>query len=243
MNIDAVSFTLIIKEHAKWLNIEIDEISERSIQHKSVKFPLLDQDLSYWVEQITAATIEFNDQLIKEKGKEFAKLLGMHENEMQFSNGWVQKFKKMKPVTCLPISCQELEIQESETSITMNIFNNLPSNAQQLVKNLEDYTVAVDELLATENILDDNDIVDMVLADAQIETNTINDSEEELEESPPAIITITEAYEALRKVIRFEEQLIEENFSIENQNLLRKKLYEYKKMEEDSKKQLHVENA
>ncbi|KAG9306811.1 hypothetical protein G9A89_005712 [Geosiphon pyriformis] len=88
---------------------------------------------------------------------------------------------------------QELEIQESETSIAIDIFNNLPSNAQQLVKNLEDYTVAVDELLATENILDDNEIVDMVLPDAHIETNTINDSEEELEESPPAIITITEA--------------------------------------------------
>ncbi|KAG9299486.1 hypothetical protein G9A89_009439 [Geosiphon pyriformis] len=119
----------------------------------------------------------------------------------------------------------------------MNIFNNLPSNAQQLVKNLEDYTVAVDELLATKNILDDNEIVDIVLADAQIETNTINDSEEELEKSPPAIITITEAYEALKKVIRFEEQLAEENFSIENQNLLRKKLYEYEKMKENSKKQ------
>ncbi|KAG9304564.1 hypothetical protein G9A89_020128 [Geosiphon pyriformis] len=52
------------------------------------------QALSYWVEQVTAATIEFNDQLIKEKGKEFAKLLGMHENEMQFSNRWIQKFKK-----------------------------------------------------------------------------------------------------------------------------------------------------
>ncbi|KAG9285233.1 hypothetical protein G9A89_002129 [Geosiphon pyriformis] len=87
---------------------------------------------------------------------------------------------------------QELEIQESETSIAIDIFNNLPSNAQQLVKNLEDYTVAVDKLLATENILDDNEIVDMVLPDAQIETNTINDSEEELEESSPAIITITE---------------------------------------------------
>ncbi|KAG9296497.1 hypothetical protein G9A89_015089 [Geosiphon pyriformis] len=42
------------------------------------------------------------------------------------------------------------------------------SNAQQLVKNLEDYTVAVDELLATENILDDNEIVDMVLVNAQL---------------------------------------------------------------------------
>ncbi|KAG9288678.1 hypothetical protein G9A89_004297 [Geosiphon pyriformis] len=81
----------------------------------------------------------------------------------------------------------------------MDIFNNLLSNAQQLVKNLQDYTIAVDKLLATENILDDNEIVDMVLADAQIETNTINDSEEELKKSPPAIITITEAYEALKK--------------------------------------------
>ncbi|KAG9288828.1 hypothetical protein G9A89_001152 [Geosiphon pyriformis] len=113
-------------------------------------------------------------------------------------------------------------------------------NIEQLIKNLEDYTVAVDELLKTENILNDNEIVDMVLADAQIETNIINDSEEELEESPPAIITITEAYEALKKVFKFEEQLTEENFSIENQNLLRKKLYEYEKMKENSKKQITI---
>ncbi|KAG9293012.1 hypothetical protein G9A89_016374 [Geosiphon pyriformis] len=211
LHISRPTVSKIIKEHAKWLNIEIDEISERSIRHKSVKFPLLNQALSYWVEQVTAATIEFNDQLIKEKGKEFAKLLGMHENEMQFSNGWVQKFKnetnyvftdfmdqikhlqnvEMQEKIVTPVTIQncwqktdilfynqELEIQESETSIAMDIFNNLPSNAQQLVKNLEDYTIAVDELLATENILDDNEIVDMVLADAQIEINTINDSEE-----------------------------------------------------------------
>ncbi|KAG9293408.1 hypothetical protein G9A89_006693 [Geosiphon pyriformis] len=77
---------------------------------------------------------------------------------------------------------QELEIQESKTSIAIDIFNNLPLNAQQLVKNLEDYTVAVDELFATENILDDNKIVNMVLADAQIETNTINDLKEILKD-------------------------------------------------------------
>ncbi|KAG9284540.1 hypothetical protein G9A89_014144 [Geosiphon pyriformis] len=136
LHISRPTVSKIIKEHTKWLNIEIDEISERSIRHKSVKFLLLDQAL-------------------------------------------------------------KLEIQESETSIAMDIFNNLPSNAQQLVKNLEDYTVAVDELLATENILDDNDIVNMVLADAQIETN-----KKELEKFPPAIITITEAYEPLKKALK-----------------------------------------
>ena len=70
------------------------ETNEASVRRKVVKFPLLEQALSHWVEQLTAATIEFNERLIKEKGKEFAMLLGMQENEMQFSNGWIEKFKK-----------------------------------------------------------------------------------------------------------------------------------------------------
>jgi len=94
LHVSRPTVSKIIKEHAKWLNIEINEASEKSVRHKSVKFPLLDQALSYWVEQVTTAAIEFNDQLIKEKGKEFAKLLGMCENDIQFSNGWIQKFKK-----------------------------------------------------------------------------------------------------------------------------------------------------
>ena len=49
------------------LNIETNEASVR----------LLEQALSYWVKQVTAAAIEFNEQLIKEKGKEFAKLLAI----------------------------------------------------------------------------------------------------------------------------------------------------------------------
>ncbi|KAG9299146.1 hypothetical protein G9A89_020459 [Geosiphon pyriformis] len=210
------------------LHISRPTVSKKIKEHANIKFPLLDQALSYWVEEVTAATIEFNYQLIKEKGKEFAKLLlrfyRFHGEAGSVSTESLpEERRKLKTIISEfdPANiCNadetglffQLEIQESETSIAMDIFNNLPSNAQQLVKNLEDYTVAVDELLATENILDDNEIVDMVLADAQIETNTINNSEEELEESPPAIITITEAYEALKKVIKFEEQLAEENF-------------------------------
>ena len=127
---------------------------------------------------------------------------------------------------------QELEIQELELPSVTNILGNLPANTQALVQNIEDYIIAIDEPLATENILEDIEIVDMVLADAQIEAGTIEDSEEELEESPPAVITITEAYEALKKIIKFEEQLVEESFSIENRNLLRKRLYDYEKMQE-----------
>ena len=78
----------------------------------------------------------------------------------------------------------------------------------------------------------------MVLADAEIEAGRIEDSEEELEESPPPLVTITEAYEALKKVVRFEEQLAGENFDIEKQQLLRRRLYDYEKMQEISKKQV-----
>ena len=91
LNIARPTVSKIVKDRAKWLKVETNETS---VRHKAVKFPLLEQALSYWVEQVTAAAVEFNEHLIKEKGKEFAKLLGMHENEMQFSNGWIQKFKK-----------------------------------------------------------------------------------------------------------------------------------------------------
>ena len=135
---------------------------------------------------------------------------------------------------------QESEIQELEMPITTEILGELPANARTHVQNLEDYIIAVDEPIATEDVLEDNEIVEMVLADAEIEAGRIEDSEEELEESPPPLVTITEAYEALKKVVRFEEQLTDENFgiSIEKKQLLRRRLYDYEKMQEISKKQV-----
>ena len=77
---------------------------------------------------------------------------------------------------------QESEIQE-EMPITTEILDELPANAQTLVQNLEDYIIAIDEPITTENVLEDSKIVEMVLADAEIEAERIEDSEEELEES------------------------------------------------------------
>ena len=74
---------------------------------------------------------------------------------------------------------QESEIQE-EMPITTEILDELPANAQTLVQNLEDYIIAIDEPIATENVLEDSEIVEMVLADAEIEAERIEDSEEEL---------------------------------------------------------------
>jgi len=74
---------------------------------------------------------------------------------------------------------QESEIQE-EMPITTEILDELPTNAQTLVQNLEDYIIVIDEPIATENVLEDSEIVEMVLADAEIEAERIEDSEEEL---------------------------------------------------------------
>ena len=54
-------------------------------------------------------------------------------------------------------------------------------------------------------------------------------------------ITITEAYEALQKVMRFEEQLEEENSNIEKLQLFRRRLYDYGKMYENAKKQVSLD--
>ena len=66
---------------------------------------------------------------------------------------------------------QKSEIQE-EMPITTEIFDELPANAQTLVQNLEDYIIAIDEPITTENVLEDSKIVEMVLADAEIEAGT-----------------------------------------------------------------------
>ena len=84
----------ILKESSKWLSIDTNSISRSKFQNKNPKFPLLDEALNRWVEQVSASAVVLNEQLIKEKGWSFANLLGIDEDDFHFSNGWIQKFKK-----------------------------------------------------------------------------------------------------------------------------------------------------
>ena len=72
-----IANTKILKESKKWLSIDTNYISRSKFRKKDVKLPLLDQALSHWVEQISATVVVLNEQLIKEKGQEFANLLGI----------------------------------------------------------------------------------------------------------------------------------------------------------------------
>jgi centromere protein B len=54
LDIGRSTIAKILKESKKWLSIDTNSISSSKFRKKNVKFPLLDQALSHWVEQISA---------------------------------------------------------------------------------------------------------------------------------------------------------------------------------------------
>ncbi|CAG8751452.1 14012_t:CDS:1, partial [Dentiscutata heterogama] len=51
-----------------------------------VKFPLLDQAMKLWVEQVVNNRLFLTEVIIKEKAAYFFKALSLPDNEMKFSN-------------------------------------------------------------------------------------------------------------------------------------------------------------
>ena len=47
-----------------------------------------------WVENIIASSVILTDLLIKEKARFFANAFNIQEDELVFSNGWLDRFKK-----------------------------------------------------------------------------------------------------------------------------------------------------
>jgi hypothetical protein len=127
----------------------------------------------------------------------------------------------------------------------VNPFNNQLINddyQQALVHQVEEYIIVNDEPLVIEDTLSDIEIVEMVLEDAQIEAGANVDSDEDDEELPPPIVTIKEAYEALKKLIRFEEQQNEINNSMDKLKIFRKYLPHYEKLIDKSKIQPKIDS-
>ncbi|RHZ86385.1 hypothetical protein Glove_51g17 [Diversispora epigaea] len=104
---------------------------------------------------------------------------------------------------------------------------------------MKTYINTINELLATEDILSESEIATMIMADNEIENNSFSDFDEE-EEEVPSPVTSKEALNALKILIRYEEQLSDNN---ENSiNNLRKKLLLYERMYEKTKKQVSLEH-
>ena len=94
LNIDRSTVSKILGQRDKWKAVIETEFSSKTFRHKSVKFPLFDRAINLWVENVTAGGVILTDLLIKEKARYFAEAFEIPENELVFSNGWLDRFKK-----------------------------------------------------------------------------------------------------------------------------------------------------
>ena len=81
----------ILKDSHKHLNEDIT--NPNSKRHKSVKFPELEQALMEFILTYQHRTI-LSDAIIIDKAKLFAERLQIPESKLQFSSGWLYKFKE-----------------------------------------------------------------------------------------------------------------------------------------------------
>ncbi|CAG8545901.1 15498_t:CDS:2 [Cetraspora pellucida] len=89
--------------------------------------------------------------------------------------------------------------------------------------------------ISTEEVLDDTEIVELVLAEQQQKEQDSDDSDEE-----PLKILVSEGLAGLKKFVEFFEQQIDQNFKSEDLNIFRKYLAIMRRKDVESKKQSFI---
>ncbi|CAG8449545.1 3756_t:CDS:2 [Scutellospora calospora] len=72
LNLDQTTISKILNDKSKWLAVTEDQLSSIVFRCKKVKYPLLDQSMRLWVEQITNSEVILTELMIKEKAASFA---------------------------------------------------------------------------------------------------------------------------------------------------------------------------
>jgi Tc5 transposase DNA-binding domain/Fission yeast centromere protein N-terminal domain len=85
--------TKILSKRQTYLAIEEYNISGKIFRFRKVKFPQLNEALSIYISQVISKGLFITDLIIKEKARSFAKILGISETDIKFSNGWLDRFK------------------------------------------------------------------------------------------------------------------------------------------------------
>jgi len=76
---------------------ECENVSN-SKRSRTVQYPDLENAMYEWVIQYQTH-VTLTDEILKEKAKQFAKLLNISEDKFKFSTGWLAKFKKRHNIT------------------------------------------------------------------------------------------------------------------------------------------------
>jgi len=113
----------ILKDSHKRLNEDI--ANPDSKRHKSVKFPELERALMEFILTYQHRTI-LSDAIIIAKAKLFAERLQIPESKLQFSSGWLQKFKERNGIQLRKLH------GEASSSDQNAIIENLPSLREKL---------------------------------------------------------------------------------------------------------------
>lgn len=76
---------------------EYEKMSEQELQSKrprTAAFPLLEEALVMWIVQCQFRRVAISCDIIKVKARKFAKDLGIDDDQIEFSNGWLFKFQQ-----------------------------------------------------------------------------------------------------------------------------------------------------
>ncbi|CAG8797511.1 10650_t:CDS:1, partial [Dentiscutata erythropus] len=128
-----------------------------------------------------------------------------------------------------------LDNEEIET-----IIFNLPNESLYTAKTtwaMLTYIQAINKPIATEEILDDEEIIFMI----QTKKNDISTGqaieEDDKDEAPELLVIVAEVYSAIQTIVHYEEQEnLETNPSLKELEFLKKLLKEYKHINEKTKK-------
>jgi Tc5 transposase DNA-binding domain len=94
LHIDRSTISKILGKKAKWLAVVSTATSAKTFRHKEVKFPRVEKAIGLWVENANANNIPVSEMMIKEKAFFFAQEFNIRCEDISFSNGWIEKFKR-----------------------------------------------------------------------------------------------------------------------------------------------------
>lgn len=94
LRIDRSTISKILGKKAKWLAVIPTPASAKTFRHREVKYPRVEKALGLWIESANAKNLPVSEMMIKEKAYFFAQEFNILREDISFSNGWIEKFKK-----------------------------------------------------------------------------------------------------------------------------------------------------
>ncbi|GES86601.1 tigger transposable element-derived protein 6-like [Rhizophagus clarus] len=100
LHIDRSTISKILGKKSKWHALVSTSASKKTFRHREVKYPQVEKALGLWVENANANNLPVSEMMIKEKAFYFAQEFSIPREDILFSNGWIEKFKKRNNIHC-----------------------------------------------------------------------------------------------------------------------------------------------